>query len=92
MKAKVYLETTVVSYLTALPSRDVVVLGRQEVTRERWDQILKHFDPFISVLVMREIEKGAPDAAQKRLDAVKGLSLLEITGKSAPWPRLLIPR
>jgi hypothetical protein len=34
MKKRIYLETTVVSYLTAKPSRDIMVAGHQDVTRE----------------------------------------------------------
>jgi len=34
MKAKVYLETTIISYLAASPSRDIVVAAHQEITRE----------------------------------------------------------
>ena len=37
MKPKAYLETTVVSYLTALPSRDLLVAAHQQVTREWWE-------------------------------------------------------
>ena len=36
MRKQLYLETTVVSYLTALPNRDLVVAGHQEATRELW--------------------------------------------------------
>jgi hypothetical protein len=32
----VYVETTVVSYLTAHPSRDLVVAAHQEITRSWW--------------------------------------------------------
>lgn len=34
MRAKVYIETTVVSYLTARPNRDVVIAGHQQTTHE----------------------------------------------------------
>jgi len=36
MKQRVYIETSVIGYLTGRPSRDVVIAGRQEVTREIW--------------------------------------------------------
>ncbi len=36
MNSCVYLETTIVSYLTARPSRDLVLAAHQEVTREWW--------------------------------------------------------
>jgi len=37
MKESVYIETTIVSYLTAWPSRDIIRLGDQMVTRDWWD-------------------------------------------------------
>ena len=37
MKPRVYVETTVISYLTARPARDVVVAGHQQSTRDWWE-------------------------------------------------------
>ncbi|MDA3927153.1 MAG: hypothetical protein PF904_20970 [Kiritimatiellae bacterium] len=51
MNPKVYIESSVVSYLTARPSRDIVVAGRQAVTHDWWQNHRKRFDLFISVLV-----------------------------------------
>ena len=45
MKSRVYLETTVISYLTALASRDIVQAAHQQITREWWEQ-RKRFDLF----------------------------------------------
>ena len=36
MRPTAYIETSVVSYLTARPSRDVVIAAYQEITREWW--------------------------------------------------------
>lgn len=76
-KPKVYVETSVVSYLTAWRSRDIVVAGNQETTREWWDR-RGDFDLFISEFVIDEASGGAPDAATRRLDALSGLPLIEI--------------
>jgi hypothetical protein len=43
LKPKVYLETTVISYLTAAPSRDIVQAAHQQITREWWER-RKDFD------------------------------------------------
>ena len=58
MKAKVYIETSVVSYYTSRPSRDLVVAARQEITREWWARILADFECHVSVLVVQEAEGG----------------------------------
>lgn len=50
MKPRVYLETTIISYLTARPSRDVVVAAHQELTRQWWETRSGHFDLLVSEL------------------------------------------
>lgn len=37
MAELVYIETTVVSYLTARPSRDLIVAAHQQITHDWWD-------------------------------------------------------
>ena len=79
MRRKVYIETTVVSYYTAWPSRDLVVAGRQEVTRVLWPRLPEDFDPYISALVLREAGQGVSDAAEQRMTALRDMSVLDIT-------------
>lgn len=79
MKSKVYLETTIPSYLTALPSRDLVRAAHQQTTREWWEQCRGDYELFVSQLVVRECQGGDPDAAARRLDAIGDLSLLAQT-------------
>ncbi len=47
-KLKVYIETTIVSYLKAWPSRDIVTLGQQQATRDWWDKEREKFDLYTS--------------------------------------------
>ena len=79
MKTSVYIESSVISYLTARPSRDLVKSARQAITSDWWEQDLPGHSAFISLLVEREISQGHPDAAQKRLDAVADFESLSIT-------------
>lgn len=75
---RLYLETSVVSYLTALPSRDVVVAGQQQVTAEWWRR--RHrFDLYISDAVFAEASRGDSEAASRRLGALAGIPLLDST-------------
>ncbi len=78
-KKKVYLETSIISYLTARPSRDVVKLAKQELTREWWKTRKRHFDLYVSTPVLDEIREGDPEAARLRLEAVAGLPELAAT-------------
>ena len=73
MKPKVYIETSVVSYLTARPSRDVVALGRQEVTRHWWETRRQGFSLVISPLVIEEAQQGDAGHARARLEALAGI-------------------
>jgi hypothetical protein len=79
VKAKVYLETSVVSYLTARLSRDLIVAAYQQITQEWWQNRSDAFDLFISQLVVDECSQGHPEAVQKRLQAVQSLPLLDLT-------------
>ncbi|MFQ5864169.1 MAG: type II toxin-antitoxin system VapC family toxin [bacterium] len=82
MKETVYIETSVVSYYTSKPSRDLIIAARQEISREKWPQILDSFEPYISALVVQEAEQGDQNEAQKRLDAISTLPVLSITDEA----------
>ena len=86
----VYLETTVVSYLTAKPSRDVVIAGHQQSTREWWEDRKQKFRVVASQLVLQEAGKGDMQAVQRRLDILKEVELLEITPDAAALARTSI--
>ena len=59
MKMKVYLETSVLSYLAARPSRDTVTAGRQVITRRWWETERKKYSLVVSEAVEAECERGA---------------------------------
>ena len=79
MKPKVYIETTIPSYLTARRSRDHLAAAHQELTDEWWTQHRHRFDLFASVLVVDEARKGDPQAAARRLAVLQGLTILNLT-------------
>lgn len=79
MKPGVYLETSVISYYTAQISRDLIIAGHQQITREWWDKQLHHFTPYISEIVFEEISRGNQKAAQIRIQSVEEFAYLEIT-------------
>lgn len=81
MKESLYLETTVVSYFVSNPSRDVIALAHQEITREWWQIAIKRFNIFISQVVIEEAALGDPEAAKKRLKELKKFPHLELNSK-----------
>jgi predicted nucleic acid-binding protein len=78
MKERVYVETTVVSYLTARPSRDLIVAGHQQITRDWWDSRRGDFELCVSQLVFQEAGAGDPEAARERLEVLATMALLEL--------------
>ncbi|HBI42592.1 MAG TPA: DNA-binding protein [Planctomycetales bacterium] len=77
MPERVYIETTVVSYLTARPSRDLVIAAHQQITHEWWDSCSGDYKLCASELVVREAGAGDSQAALKRLDLLKSTILVQ---------------
>lgn len=90
MRPSVYIETSVVSYLAARPSRDVVVAAYQEVTREWWRNSADRFEFVASALVVEEARAGDPDAARGRLEALEGVALLDATPEAEDLAQALL--
>jgi hypothetical protein len=76
-KPKVYVETTVISYLTARPSNELVAAAHQEITKEWWATKRESFDVFISELVLQEAGAGDQEASQRRLSVLASIPLLK---------------
>jgi hypothetical protein len=79
MASSVYLETTIVSYLTARPSRDLVQRAHQQLTRRWWRTRRTQFDLYVSLPVVQEAGRGDSLRAQKRLAALKAIPVLDAT-------------
>ncbi len=73
VKKSVYIETSIPSYLTARPSRDVRAAAWQQITAQWWDEARNQYDLFTSALVIAEASDGHPEAAARRLEALKEL-------------------
>jgi PIN domain len=83
VKPRIYLETSIVSYLTAQPSRDIITGARQQITREWWRNRREGFELYVSEFVIREARLGDPAVAELRLQALEGLALIELTEDAA---------
>lgn len=79
MKPRIYVETSVVSYLVSRPSTDVRVAANQVITIEWWDKRRPAFDLFVSEFVLTEAALGDPLASRLRLEAINKISQLKAT-------------
>ncbi len=77
----VYIETSIISYLTGRPSRDLLASARQQITDRWWHDHRERFELFVSAVVEREAGKGDPDAAERRLSAMAGIPRLAVNEK-----------
>ncbi len=78
-KSSVYIETSVVSYFTSRPSRDLIIAARQQLTHEWWENYLPQTEAFISTLIIQESEMGDTEAGKSRLEAIAAQPVLELT-------------
>ena len=89
-KPRVYVETSVVSYLTVRPARDIVIAARQHSTREWWAVAAQRFELVISDLVLQEAAGGDPAAACARLDALASFVRLDATAAAQELTERLV--
>lgn len=78
MISTVDLETTIPSYLAAWRSRDLIVAGHQESTKEWWDSNRSRFSLYISPFVIEELGRGDENAAMRRLELIKEIPILTV--------------
>ena len=90
MAASVYIESSVISYLTARPSRDVVTAARQAITLDWWQNQRHKYEIYISVLVQEEITAGDSAAAQRRIEATADIPSVSITLQAQELAQFLI--
>ena len=89
-KKKIYIETSIVSYLTGKPSRNILVVAWQSLTVEWWEKRKMEFDIFSSELVIEEARRGDKEAAERRLNALKNVPLLKITDSAVELAKKLV--
>lgn len=92
MKPAVYIETSIISYLAARPSRDIIVAGQQQTTRIWWDERSSQFDLVTSELVLREAALGDAGAAARRTTLLTGMRSLASTAEAESLATLLLDR
>jgi predicted nucleic acid-binding protein len=84
VKPTAYIETSVISYRTARPSRDLIVAAHQQMTHDWWERVLPQCDAFISPVVLEEIVHGDSDAARRRQQIVTAFPAVEVVPEVHP--------
>jgi predicted nucleic acid-binding protein len=90
MRPKVYVETSILSYLAARASRDPVTAGRQVITRRWWETEREKYSLVVSEAVEAECERGDPEMVKRRQDLLEGLSLFPVDERILEVARLLV--
>jgi hypothetical protein len=88
-RPKLYVETTVISYLTAWPSSEMVTAAHQRITKDWWQAKRNEFDLFVSELVIRESMAGDRGAAQLRIETIHDLEVLSIDDETTRLAEML---
>ena len=76
---RVYLETTIPSYLTARPALQIIQAGHQLSTCRWWDEYRDSFELFTSLVTIQEAREGDQEAAERRLVSLRDIPLLAVT-------------
>ncbi len=89
MKLKIYIETSVVSYLVARPSKNVVIAAHQASTSDFWER-LDQYDVYVSDIVIQEASKGDETLSRCRIQIIENFQVLEIDDEIKKIARYLL--
>ena len=78
MKESVYIETSVIGYLTARSTKNLIIAGNIETTRDWWQNRRNSFVLYISQVDLDEVAKGDAEIAFKRLELLYELPLVDL--------------
>jgi hypothetical protein len=87
---RIYIESTIPSYVVARPARDLLQAARQQVTTDWWEAKRSEHELFVSQVVLDEIGFGEAAMARRRLDLVQELPLLEFTADVRDFARTVL--
>lgn len=92
MNPTVYVETTIISYLAAWPSRDLITAANQQLTHAWWRIRRPDFELFTSQWVIDEAMTGDADAVARRQEYLHDLPVLDVTPAAQILARRLLER
>lgn len=67
MSETVYIETSILGYLTARATKNLIIAANIEVTRDWWELRRSNFNLYISQVVLDEIVQGDSEIATVRI-------------------------
>ena len=86
----VYIETTIISYLASRPSRDLLVAAHQQITHDWWSLRRGQFECYVSQVVLDEVQTGDNEAAEKRVESIADLPVLEATAEAEGLTKAIV--
>jgi hypothetical protein len=87
---RIYIESTIPSYLVARPARDLLQAARQQMTKDWWDLKRHNHELFTSQIVLDEIAEGERAMANHRLKIMSGIPMLDLTAEAAGLTRRIL--
>ncbi|GAA6614648.1 type II toxin-antitoxin system VapC family toxin [Scytonema sp. NUACC26] len=78
MSETIYIETSILGYLTARSSNNLLLMANREITQAWWENRRDRFTLYISQIVLDEVARGEAEMATKRLEIVRDFPLLEV--------------
>jgi len=79
MKERVYVESSVISYLASKPANDLIIKARQKITHDWWKNNRTNYELCVSSLVEEEISSGDTEAAKTRISVIANLPHLFVS-------------
>jgi hypothetical protein len=79
---RIYIESTIPSYVVARPARDLLQAARQQLTRDWWDLKRAVHELFTSHVVLDEIGSSEAAMASQRIELMAKITLLDLTDEA----------
>ena len=75
---RIYIESTIPSYVVARPARDLLQAARQQTSKDWWELKRHQHELFTSQIVLAEISSGETEMAKQRLETLAGIPVLRV--------------
>ena len=75
---RIYIESTIPSYVVARPARDLLQAARQQTSKDWWELKRHQHELFTSQIVLAEISSGETEMAKQRLETLAGIPVRRV--------------